>query len=108
MGNGSELCLLYITTADKDEALKIGRALVEKRLVACANILDNMCSIYRWEGEVKTSQECVLIAKTKACHVEMATAIIKSLHSYECPCVLSILVETADLAFRKWLLGEVE
>ena len=108
MESTDALCLLYVTTADKSEALKISRALVAERLIACANILDNMCSVYRWEGKIETSQECVLIAKTKTCHVAAATAIVKSLHSYDCPCVLSIPVETADLAFKKWLLSEVE
>ena len=101
------LCLLYVTTANKSEALKIGRALVEERLIACANIFDDMCSIYRWQEKIEEDRECVLICKTKASFVQTTTTRIKALHSYECPCVLSIAVEATNLAFKQWLLGEV-
>ncbi|MGD9313386.1 MAG: divalent-cation tolerance protein CutA, partial [Desulfobacterales bacterium] len=55
---------IYMTAGSKAEAQKIGNALVESQLAACVNILDNMQSIYRWEGKLQQDSEVVLIAKT--------------------------------------------
>lgn len=84
------LRLLYVTTPDKKEARKIGRALVEGNLAACANIIDGMESIYKWKGEIQEDNECVLIIKTHYSRVKKVTRLVKEMHSYECPCVISI------------------
>lgn len=96
------LRLLYITTSNKDEARKIGRALVEKDLAACANILDGMESIYKWEGELKEEHECVLIIKTHFSRVRKVTRLVKEMHSYECPCVISLTI-TEDEGNKEYL-----
>lgn len=95
--------LCYITTSTKDEARNIGRALIEKRLAACVNILDGMESMYVWEGKLETAQECVLIAKTEAELVEPLIAMVKALHSYSVPCVLSLAVDKGNPDYLKWL-----
>lgn len=100
--------LVYITTDGADEARKIGRALVEARLAACANILDPMTSIFRWEGEVQEGVETVLIAKTTADRVEALTERVLSLHSYDCPCVAVLPVEGGNPAFLDWIAAETE
>jgi periplasmic divalent cation tolerance protein len=84
------LRLLYITTTDKNEAKSIGRALVEENLAACANIIDGMQSIYKWKGEIQEEEECILIVKTHYSRVKKVTRRVKELHSYDCPCVISI------------------
>lgn len=99
------LRLLYITTSDKNEARKIGRALVEKNLVACANIIDGMQSIYKWKGEVQEDEECVLIVKTHYSRVRKVTRLIKEMHSYECPCVISFTIteDEGNEEYLQWL-----
>ena len=77
--------LVYITAADAEEATKIARALVEERLAACANILDPMRSVFRWEGEIQEGSETVLIVKTTADRVAALTDRVMTLHSYDCP-----------------------
>src|SRR3546814_18542252 len=59
-------CLVYVTAADEAEAQAIGRAMVEARLAACANVLPGMVPIFRWEGRVQTGPECVVILKNHA------------------------------------------
>src|SRR5687768_276086 len=81
-------CMLYVTAASKDEARTIARTLVEERLAACANILGDIQSIYRWDGKIEEATEVLLIAKTQRAAVERALARIKSLHSYEVPCAV--------------------
>ncbi|MCL2689748.1 MAG: divalent-cation tolerance protein CutA, partial [Chitinispirillia bacterium] len=51
--------LVYITTKDKEQALSIGRTLVQERLCACVNVIDSMTSIYQWEGQITTDNEAV-------------------------------------------------
>ena len=101
-------CLLYMTAADAEEARRIGDALVAERLVACVNIIPGMTSIYRWEGEVRHETECVLIAKTRAELVERATARVRALHSYDCPCVVALPVAGGNPEFLSWILNETK
>src|SRR5690554_5209470 len=81
---------VYITTADKDEARKIGRILIEEKLAACVNILPGMESIYVWEGKIEEDTECVMIAKTHASKMKQLTQRVLEHHSYDCPCVASL------------------
>jgi periplasmic divalent cation tolerance protein len=98
--------LIYITTASREEAQRIGRALVEERLAACVNILGGMKSLYWWEGEVSEGDETVLIAKTRLSLVDELTARVKALHSYSCPCVISIPLEGGNLDYLAWIASE--
>ncbi|MEX0720514.1 MAG: divalent-cation tolerance protein CutA [Balneolaceae bacterium] len=84
------LRFIYITTSTKKEARAIGRVLVEENLAACANILEGMESIYKWKGEIEEATECVLIAKTHQSRVKKLTKRVLELHSYDCPCVISL------------------
>jgi len=99
---------IYMTAGSKSEARKIAQALVESRLAACVNILDNMQSIYRWQGKVQEDSEVVLIAKTTETQVSRLIEKVKSLHSYDCPCVVSLPVLDGYPPFLKWVHAEVE
>lgn len=87
---------VYITTANKEEARKIGRILVEEKLAACVNIMDGMESIYVWEGKIEEDNECVMIAKTHASKISKLTRRVLDLHSYDCPCVASISIAEGE------------
>jgi len=97
----------YITAKDRDQAMSIGRALVEERLAACVNVFDGMTSIYRWEGEINTDSEAVLIAKTTAGKFPPLAARVKQLHTYTCPCVVSIPIADGGAAYLGWLSEQV-
>ncbi|MGD8666823.1 MAG: divalent-cation tolerance protein CutA [Desulfobacterales bacterium] len=98
---------IYMTAGSKAEAQKIGKALVESRLAACVNILDNMQSIYRWEGELQQDSEVVMIAKTTGTRVSQLVDKVKSLHSYDCPCIVSLPVSGGYTPFLDWIQSEV-
>ncbi len=95
--------LVYMTAGDRAEAVRIGRVLVEERLAACANVLDGMTSIYRWQGEVCEDGEAVLIAKTTEAQADALTERVKALHSYDCPCVVTLPVAGGNPAFLEWI-----
>lgn len=102
------LRLVYITTSNKKEAKNIGRTLVEENLAACVNIVDGMEAIYRWEGEIVEDEETILIAKTPYHNVKELTNRVKKLHSYDCPCVISLQLseQEGNEEYQHWLLEE--
>ena len=100
--------LVYMTAGDMDEARAIGRDLVSGRLAACVNIIDNMNSIYRWEGEIQDDREVVIIAKTRETLVPDLIDRVKALHSYDCPCIVSLPIIDGNQAFLDWVAEETK
>jgi periplasmic divalent cation tolerance protein len=99
---------IYMTAGSKTEAQKIGKALVESGLAACVNILGNMQSIYRWKEKIQEDSEVVIIAKTTERRVPRLIDKVKSLHSYDCPCIVSLPVLDGYPPFLDWVQAEVE
>lgn len=98
--------LLYITASGEEEAARIGRALVEERLCACANVIGPVRSFYRWEGVLKDEREAVLIAKTTDDKVTVVTERVRALHSYALPCVVAVPITDGNRAFLEWVAAE--
>jgi periplasmic divalent cation tolerance protein len=96
--------ILVLTTASsQDEARKIGRLLVERLLAACVNIVPQVGSIYRWEGEVEEAEEWLLIVKTTRGAFERLRDAIKELHSYDVPECISVAIESGSMEYLNWL-----
>jgi periplasmic divalent cation tolerance protein len=96
--------ILVLTTAgSKDEARKIGRALVERLLAACVNIVPQVGSIYRWEGEIEEAVEWLLIVKTTQTAFERVRAAILELHSYDLPECICVSIEDGSLEYLSWI-----
>lgn len=100
------LSFVYVTAANKADALTIGRTLVEERLAACANVFDGMSSVYHWQNAVEESQEAVLIVKTRTSLVPAVIERIKELHSYTCPCIVSWPLHAGNPDYLNWLAAE--
>ncbi len=99
---------IYMTAGSKDEAQKIGSELVISKLAACVNILENMNSIYMWQGKIQNDSEVVMIAKTTEARVPELVEKVKSLHSYDCPCIVSLPVSGGHQDFLDWIQKEVK
>ncbi|TVQ15932.1 MAG: divalent-cation tolerance protein CutA [Balneolaceae bacterium] len=97
---------VYITTSGIDEARLIGQALIDDKLAACANIVDGMESIYRWEGKVVQDQETVLIAKTTRNRLGELEARVKELHSYDVPCIVAMPIGFGSSDYLEWIWRE--
>jgi len=98
--------LLYVTASSKEEALRIGRTLVEERLAACANVVAPTTAIYWWEGAVQEGSEAALIIKTQAHLADAVTGRVKQLHSYSCPCVIALPIAGGNPDFLDWIIKE--
>ncbi len=96
----------YITASSRDEALSIGRYLVEQHLAACVNVLEPMTSIYWWEGKLEQATEAVLIAKTTSDRLPDLVAAVKSRDSYDCPCVVALKATGGNPEYLDWLIRE--
>jgi len=95
--------LIYITAGDAEEAKRLGRALVEAHLAACANVFPNMIPIFWWEGQVQEDSEAVLIAKTRDDLVNAVIDFVKARHSYDCPAILALPVAAGHAPFLEWI-----
>ena len=100
------IILVYTTYPAAAEAEAAGRALVERRLAACVNILPGMVSHYRWEGAIERGQEVVMIIKTRAALAGAVSDAVKELHSYDTPAILVMPLESVEKSYLGWLLAE--
>ena len=99
-------CFCYVTASSRDEALAIGRTIVEERLAAAANVLEGVASIYWWQGMLEQASEAVLILKTRAELIGRLTARVKELHSYACPCVVALSIVGGNADYLDWIARE--
>lgn len=98
--------LIYVTAASRDAALDLARTLVRQRLVACANVIGGVTSVYWWDGRVQEGQEAVMIAKTRSDLTSAVIARVKELHEYSCPCVVAFEIREGNHAFLDWITAE--
>ena len=97
--------MVYFTAKDEADAARIARHLLDKRLIACANIFP-VRSLYRWKGKVEDESEAVAICKTRRSAVKRAIAEAGRVHGYEVPCIVSYEMGSALAAYAKWIDGE--
>ena len=99
----SGIAVVLSTAGSQDEASRIARALVERRLAACVSVVPGVLSTYRWAGEVKTDAEWLLIVKTRSDRFDAIRDAIRELHSYELPEIVLIDTAQVDPAYLAWI-----
>ena len=95
--------LVLTTTANPEEAARLGGALVEERLAACATLIPGAHSIYRWQGKIESATETLLLLKTGPDQLAALEARLHELHSYEVPEFLVLDVDAASQPYLDWL-----
>jgi len=99
--------LLYVVCRTEKEARKICLKLLEKRLIACANIVPSINSIFRWKGKIENAKETLLLCKIRKNDVKKAGKEILKIHSYEVPCICLLDVDSLNSSYKKWLISEI-
>ncbi|GBL33507.1 MAG: divalent-cation tolerance protein CutA [Candidatus Fonsibacter ubiquis] len=100
----SDYKLFYMTCKNKVEANKIAYALVKKDLVACANIIPNIKSYFKWNNKkVNIIKESVLIGKTVKKNINKIILYVKKISSYDCPCVVFVDIKNGNKDFLSWI-----
>ncbi len=103
----TKIIAVITTTATLEEAQRIARTLVERRLAACAQI-STIESFYRWKGEVQHDREYRLLLKTTEERYPEIEQAIRELHSYELPAIFAFPVEQAFAEYALWVIESVK
>jgi periplasmic divalent cation tolerance protein len=93
---------IYVTAGNEEEAERIARAMLERKLVACANIFP-IRSMYWWEGKIEEASEVGIILKTRAEKFKELRDKIKEIHSYEIPCICAFSVNDGLKDYLDWI-----
>jgi periplasmic divalent cation tolerance protein len=99
--------LVLTTTGSVEEAKTIARALVERRLAACVNIIPQVQSIYRWKGKVEEAQEWLLVIKTTSAAFRRVRDAIQEMHSYELPECICVEIEDGSAEYLQWIAESI-
>ena len=97
----------YITCPKKKEAQKIASFLVKNKLAACANIIYNVDSVFKWKGKVLKAKEILVVGKTMSKNIQRIIKSVKKLHSYEVPCIIFFDIKNGNTDFLKWIIKSV-
>ncbi|MGZ4838283.1 MAG: divalent-cation tolerance protein CutA [Terriglobales bacterium] len=100
--------IVLTTAGTREEAARIARALVDRRLAACVNLTGPIQSVYRWKGEVEAAEEWLLLAKTTVAAVDQVRAAIQELHSYELPECIVLPIEGGSQEYLAWIGENVQ
>lgn len=104
--NSSEPIVVLMTAANLDEASRIAEMLVEAHLAACVQILPEMQSVYRWQGEIARESEVMLLAKTTLDRFDDLDLAVREIHSYETPEIVALPVAAISEPYFAWLQEE--
>jgi periplasmic divalent cation tolerance protein len=100
--------LVLTNVADAATAQAMARALVERRLVACVNVLPGVRSVYRWQGAIEEAAEITLLMKTVRQRYAELEAAIKTLHPYEVPEIIVMPIEQGLPSYLDWIVQETK
>ena len=95
--------LVLCTCPDAETAQTIAHALVDRRLAACVNVVGDLTSVYRWQGNVESDQEHLLLVKTTAASYGQLEALVQQLHPYEVPEIIALPVARGLPAYLAWI-----
>ena len=99
-----EYAVVLVTCGSRAEARRIARAVVTRRLAACANIFEGRVeSVYRWKGKVEQAREFLLLMKTSKARLAALEAEVKRLHSYEVPEFIALRIMAGSRDYLAWL-----
>jgi periplasmic divalent cation tolerance protein len=103
----TDVVMIFCSCGTHDEALAIGRSLIEARLAACVNVLPSIHSIYRWQGNVETAQEVLLVIKTTQERSSAVRDRITQLHTYDTPEIIAVPITEGSDKYLAWLRDQV-
>lgn len=98
--------LVYITVPNERDGKRLAQALVERRLAACVNMVPQITSVYRWEGEVQVDHEGLLLAKTQAKLVPQLRDAVVEMHPYDVPAITVLPLQDVHPPYLAWIVEE--
>jgi len=98
--------IILVTCPDADVAHSIGEELLNARLIACVNIVENVTSMFWWEGEIHRDKEVMMIIKTKKDLFEAVRSKVQKMHPYDVPEILELDITDGHKPYLDWVTGE--
>jgi len=95
--------VVFITTDTLEEAQQISKVLVERKKVACVNIVPRVNSLFWWQDKPESVQESLLIIKTKASLLDKVTTLVKEIHSYDTPEIIALPIVGGNQDYLEWI-----
>lgn len=101
-----EVSSIYITCTSMDEATTIARALLDERLVACANLIPNVTSLYWYDDKIQQEREVVMFCKAPSKNIERISKTVQGIHKHDTPCVVALPIEDGNPSYLDWVEEE--
>lgn len=103
-----DLIIILMTASSIEEADLISNSLLEKKLIACSNIISDMKSTFWWNGNIQKENEVLIIAKSTKALLDDIVAEVKSIHSYDVPEILAIPILGGNPDYLDWIIEETK
>lgn len=107
MENGDSLVFATTTAPGREEAERIARHLVQRRLAACVQIIESIKSFYWWEGKVQQDEEALLIIKTDKESIPRISEVLAETHPYELPELVAVPIVSGTMKYLEWIKENV-
>src|SRR5437773_9037230 len=104
---GEKAVLIMVTTGGRDDAERLGEALVVEHLAACCSVVPTVHSFYYWDDQLQREHEALLLVKTLESRASAVLEYVRSHHSYELPEILQVPIEGGSSAYLNWLEKQV-
>jgi periplasmic divalent cation tolerance protein len=104
--SAEQVLVILVTVVNQQDAIRIGEAMVNARLAACANIVSRVQSIYRWKGKVVKAKEALLILKSTKSRYRALEKAINAIHTYEIPEIIALPVKDGNDRYIGWVRSE--
>ena len=101
-----DVIVVFVTVANRTEAEQIGQALVEKKLIACCNIIEPVFSIFHWQSKICRENEVLLMLKSVLDRFDLITEAVKKMHSYETPEIIALPIIAGSEDYLNWVRKE--
>jgi len=102
----TDAIVVLTTVASEDEAVKLVRTLLERRLVACGTLFPGARSLYRWQSKIADEREVVVLLKTRSARLDSLQSAFNELHPYKVPELLALPVSAGLGKYLEWINGE--
>jgi periplasmic divalent cation tolerance protein len=99
---------VFVTCSSEKEARRIAKQLLDNKLIACANIINGVKSIFRWKGKIDEAKESLIIMKAAKSDLKDVEKTVKKLHSYEVPEIVALPLVWGSGDYLKWLGDSVK
>ena len=104
----TDAIVVFMTASNGEEAARLADMLVGSHLAACVQILPEIESVYRWQGEIERQSEVLLLAKTTSAKFDDFEREVRALHSYETPEIVALPITAGSRPYLEWLAASTQ